>query len=143
MIKGTLGYILGIAFFGTILAFGISMLLKVLPFVAVGVVVLLPFWGALRRSKNWTHEYLGVRKWLSAFMKVFKFGKPSLTFYLIMGIAIGFTYEQIGLMIAVTAGYIVGGLVFTLVAWETVRFMFYQVKKVQILSFSDAMKSTW
>lgn len=143
MIRNTVGYILGIALFGSILAFVVSMLLNVLPYVAVGFIVLLPFWGAFRRQKNWTHEYLGVKKWMSSFMKVFKFGKPSLTFYLILGVAIGFTYQQIGMMIAVTAGYVVGGLISTYVAWEIVRLAILKVKKVEMLSFADAMKSTW
>lgn len=139
MIKGTLGYILVIAFMGSILAFAVSMLLNVLLYVAVYVVILLPFWGALRHSKNWTHEGVGLRKWLRVIMKVFKMGKPRLTFYLIASIVVGLSYEQI----AVTAGYVVCGILLMLVLWESARYVLLKSKKVEIVSFAVALKSVW
>ncbi|MBT2282196.1 hypothetical protein J7E78_01340 [Paenibacillus polymyxa] len=139
MIKGTLGYILGIAFIGSTLAFALSMLLDVLLYAAVCVVILLPIWGSLRHSKNWTHEGVGLRKWLRVIMKVFKMGKPRLTFYLIASIVVGLSYEQI----AVTAGYVVCGILLMLVLWESSRYALSKVKKVEIISFSNAMKSVW
>lgn len=139
MIRSTLGYIVGIALIGSILAFAASMLINVLLYVAVVAVVLLPFWGAYRRRKNWTHEYLGLKKWLSEFRKVFKFGKPRLTFYLIMSIIIGFTYEQI----ALSTVYVVGGLISTLIVWESVRFVALKTRKVEMLSFASAIRSAW
>lgn len=139
MVRNTIGYIAGIALIGSILAFAMSILINVLLYVAVVAVVLLPFWGAYRRRKNWTHEWLGLRRWLSGFRKVFRFGKPSLTLFLIVSIVIGFTYKQI----AVTALYVVGGLVFTLITWESVRYVALKVKRIEMVSFSDALKSTW
>lgn len=139
MIKGTLGYILGIAFMGSTLAFTLSMLLDVLLYVAVCVVILLPIWGSLRRSSNWTHERVGLRKWLSAFVKVFRVGKPRLTFYFLVVIVIGFTYEQI----VATAIYAVGGMLLMLILWESVRYVLNKVRKVEMISFVNAMKSTW
>ncbi|WDM21269.1 hypothetical protein [Paenibacillus polymyxa] len=139
MIKGTLGYILGIAFMGSILAFAVSMLLDVLLYIAVCIVILLPLWGALRHRKNWTREGIGLRKWLSALVKVFKFGKPRLTFYLLLIIVIGFTYEQI----VATAIYAVGMMLLMLILWESVRYVLNKVRKVEIISFAVAFKSAW
>lgn len=139
MVRNTVGYILGIALIGSILAFAVSMLLNVLLYVAVGFVILLPLWGAYRRRKNWTHDELGLKRWLSGFRKVFIFGKPSLTFYLVLSIVIGFTYEQI----IVTAVYVVEGLIFMLVSWESVRYVVMKIRKVEVLSFADALKSIW
>lgn len=139
MIRNTVGYVAGILLFGSILAFAVWMLLSILSFTAVVAVVFLPFWGAYRRRKNWMYESLGLRRWLGGFRKVFKFGKPRLTFYLILSVVIGFTYEQI----ALTTVYMVGGLISTLIVWESVRFVALKTRKVEMLSFASAMKSTW
>ncbi|MNW32982.1 hypothetical protein D3C74_99350 [compost metagenome] len=139
MFKGTLGYILGIVFTGSILAFVVSILLDVLLYVAVLSVVLLPLWGALRHHKNWMHEGIGLKKWLSTFRKVFKFGKPRFTFYLITSVVVGFTCGQI----AVTAGFVICGTLLMLVLWESARYVLSKVKKVEIISFAVALKSVW
>lgn len=131
MIKNTLGYILVIAFMGSILAFAVSMLLNTLLYVAVCVVILLPLWGAFRHSKNWTHEGVGLRKWLRVIMKVFKMGKPRLTFYLIASIIVGLSYEQI----AVTAGYVVCGILLMLVLWESARYALSKIKRSRLFHF--------
>ncbi|MGP3783678.1 hypothetical protein [Paenibacillus sp. 1A_MP2] len=104
MIKNTLGYILGIAFLSSILAFIVSILIDVLLYVTVYSVVLLPLWGAFRQHKNWTNETSGLRKWLSVFRKVFKRGKPRLTFYLIAIVVVGFSYGQITAILGYVAG---------------------------------------
>lgn len=140
MIKNTLGYILGIAFIGSTLAFALSMLLDAsLLYVAVCVVILLPIWGSLRHIKNWTHEGVGLRKWLRVIMKVFKMGKLRLTFYLIASIVVGLSYEHI----AVTAGFVICGILLILVLWESARYVLSKVKKVEIISFAVALKSVW
>lgn len=139
MSKDTLGYILGIAFLSSILAFIVSILLDVLLFVAVFSVVLLPLWGAFRQHKNWTHETSGLRKWLSIFRKVSKWGKPRLTFYLIAIVVVGFSHGQITAIL----GYVTGGMIFMKIAWESVRYVLLKSKKVKIISFAVALKSVW
>ncbi|QZN76185.1 hypothetical protein [Paenibacillus sp. DR312] len=139
MFKGTLGYILGIVFTGSILAFVVSILLDVLLYVAVFSVVLLPLWGALRHHKNWMHEGIGLKKWLSTFRKVSKWGKPRLTFYLIAIVVVGFSYGQITAIL----GYVTGGMIFMLIAWESVRYVLLKSKKVKIISFAVALKNVW
>ncbi|WCF11455.1 hypothetical protein NDS46_31350 (plasmid) [Paenibacillus thiaminolyticus] len=143
MIRNALGYVFGIAVLGGLMALGVSLLLNVLPYAAVTFLVLVPFWGAYRQQKHWTHEYFGLKTWFRAFWKVFKFGKPNLTFYLILGVTIGFTYEQVGMMLALTLGYIVGGIVATCIVWESVRLALNKSFKVEVISFGQAMKSAW
>lgn len=143
MLKNAIGYVVGIAILGSLLAVGISMVLSVLPYVSAAIIMLVPFYGVVRRHKNWTHEYLGMKTFVKAFMKVFKFGKPSLTFYLILGIAIGFTYGQIIPMLFKAGIFVIGGVVATYIAWETMRFVLNKWKNVQVLSFKEAMKSSW
>lgn len=139
MFKGTLGSILGIVFIGSILAFIVSILLDILLYIAVFSVVLLPLWGAFRQHKNWTHETSGLRKWLSVFRKVFKRGKPRLTFYLNAIVVVGFSYGQITAIL----GYVTGGIISMLIAWESVRYVLLKGKKVEIVSFAVALKSVW
>ncbi|MBP1309290.1 hypothetical protein JOD82_002310 [Paenibacillus sp. 1182] len=141
MIKKAILYIIGILVLGTVVSVGMSLLLSSLPFLIVTLICVAPFYGAIRRHKEWNNEALGMKAWLAWFMKVFKFGKPSLTFYLILGLAVYFVHEEIAFMLLETIMYAVGGAAVVFIVWESVRVVLS--KKMDIPSFSQAIKGVW
>jgi len=141
LIKKAILYIIGILVLGTVVSVGMSLLLGSLPFLIVTFICVAPFYGAIRRHKKWNNEAFGMKAWLAWFFKVFKFGKPSLTFYLILGLAVYFVHEEIAFMLLETIMYAVGGAFVVFIVWESVRVVLS--KKMDIPSFNQAIKGVW
>lgn len=140
MIKNAFFYLVGLVVLGMALAFGISLFLGALPYIATGIICLTPLYGAIRKGKKWDNETMGMKTWFKNFLKVFKFGKPSITYYLILGIAIALVHSQIISMMLETIAYAIGGCVVSYLSWEGVRLVLAKIRKIQLPSFKEAVQ---
>jgi hypothetical protein len=120
-----------------------SLILGALPFLVITFICGLPFYGAFRRYKQWNSEALGLKAWFKWFCKIFKFGKPSLTFYLILGLAVYFVHDEIAMMLLSAMTYAIGGGAIVFIVWESVRVVILKIKQVEIPSFMQAVKGVW
>ncbi|MFF2531428.1 hypothetical protein ACFVS2_21210 [Brevibacillus sp. NPDC058079] len=143
MMRNAIFYVIGLFILGATVAFGVSLALEVLPYLVVTFICVSPVYGAIRRYKQWNSESLGMKSWMKYFMKIFKFGKPSLTFYLILGIAVYFVHGEIAMTLLKTIGFAVGGAIIVFIGWESVRVVLLKMKSIQIPTFVDAIKGAW
>ncbi|WPS85351.1 hypothetical protein SMD22_01605 (plasmid) [Brevibacillus halotolerans] len=140
MVKNAIFYVIGLFILGAFVAYGVSLALEALPYLVVAFICVTPFYGAIRRHKQWNNEVLGLKSWAKYFMNVFRFGKPSLSFYLILGIAIYFVHGEIALTLLKTISFAVGGAAIVFISWESIRVVLLKNKNVHIPTFLDAVK---
>lgn len=140
MLKTTFFYLVGLVILGMALACGIYVFFGALPYIATAIICLTPLYGAIRKGKNWNNDTMGMKTWFKKFMKVFKFGKPSITFYLILGVAIAIVHSQIISMMLVTIIYAIGGCIVSYLVWEGVRLVLAKIRNVQLPSFKEAVQ---
>jgi len=136
-------YLLGILILGVLVAYATSLVLSYLPFVMVVLAVLVPVYGYIRMQKQWNDRKFGLRIWLGKFGSLFKLKKSSWSFYLVLGIALGFIYEEVVWMMVHSLLVMAGGVVVMYFAWEGVRYGLQRTKNIQIPTFTQAFKSAW
>lgn len=140
MIKNLCFYIIGVLFLGWIIAGFTMLFLQFMPIVGLGVLFLMPIYGVLRGKFNWT---FGCKSIALRVGKVFKFGRKSWTFYLILGVALGFIYETIvWKMVEAVSIMLIGFMVF-FILWEGIRKIVDKVSTVEMPSLKESMKRSW
>lgn len=143
MIKQTFGYILGIIIMSTVLGYVLSLALSILPYLGVAAAVVLPMYGLVRQKKQWVSEHAGIGKWIKSLATHFKLATPSITFYLILGLALGFIYEDVALLFAKTVGHALGGAIFTMVLWNSIGTVLRKGMNVNIPTYQKALRDSW
>lgn len=136
-------YVAGIAILGWIVASITGLVIGFMPYVAVGTLISLPFYGMIRSKMNWHDRKFGLKRFVFAFASYFKFGKRSWTFYLVLGVAIGFIYEDIIWKIVETLSWSLVGLFAFWILWEGTRLSLKKLSKIEIVSFGQALKNGW
>lgn len=139
MLKNLFYYVLGLFIVGAFIAYLTSFVLSYLPYVLTLFLLLTPIYGVVRHRRNWTQEYLGVKSWLKAFWSIFRFGRSSVSFYLVLGIVIGFLHEEIVQLVIKTALAGILSIVTFMLVWEGARRLAYQ-RGIQMVSFAEAFK---
>lgn len=142
MLKNFFYYVLGLFIVGAFIAYLTSFVLSYLPYILTLFLLLIPIYGVIRHRKNWTQEYLGVKSWLKAFWSIFRFGRSSVSFYLVLGIVIGFLHKEIINMVIQAALVSILGIVIFMFVWEVVRRLVYQ-RGIQMESFAEAFKKAF
>lgn len=143
MIKKAVFYLAGIFLFGFIVAQITKFVLGFLPFVTLGILLCVPFYGMLRKKMNWKDQKFSVKIYAKALGSYFKFNRRSWTFYLVLGIAIGFIFVDIASKIVLTLCWGVVGLITFWCVWEGTRITLDKVYKIQVIPFKDALKAGW
>lgn len=136
-------YFIGIAVLGFLVAYATSLVLSYLPFVMAMFAVSVPVYGYVRIQKQWNDRKFGLRIWLGKFGSLFKLKKASWSFYLVLGVALGFIYEEVVWMMVHSLLVMAGGVVAMYFAWEAVRYGLQRTKNIQIPTFTQAFKSAW
>lgn len=137
-------YVAGVVFFGWLVATLTGLVLEFLPFVAMVMLVALPLYGILRSKMNWQDEKYGIKRFAKGFAGFFKFGKRSWTFYLILGVAIGFIYEDLIWKMVETLSFSLVALFVFYALWEMTRVTLEKLPtKIQIMPFREALKQGW
>lgn len=135
-------YIVGLVFSGITYA-----LLDFTPYFVAGMVLTVPYYGAYcKRAKNAKHLrkhnsfVLHFQKWLK---KIIDLNKNSITCYLILLVVVLNTYEYIGEVLGsvLKAGFI--SFILSFVLWEVTRFALKTFKKVQMMSYMEAVKGAF
>lgn len=135
-------HLVGIVILGFMVSTLINFVLSFMPFVVGGFIVMLPLYGVLRAKKQWNDERFGLKKWTKAFASLFHW-KKSITFYLIVGVAIGFAFDDMVKLMTITLFALAGSLVGTSLLWESIRPLVSRLKRRQVLSFGEACKKAW
>lgn len=143
MLKNAIYYVLGIVVFGWIVANITRLVLGYMPYVAVGLLIALPFYGMYRQKKKLQDKKFGIKRFVVAFAGYFKFSKRSWTFYLILGTAIGFVYEDLIWKMIMTLSWCLVGLLSFWILWEGTRLAIKKFAKMEVSSFGEALKSGW
>ena len=143
MFKNFIYYLIGIAFFGWIVANLTKLFLQFMPYVFVGILLALPFYGLYRKSKKLDDKKYGLKRFVVWLAGIFKFSKRSWTFYLVLGIAIGFVYEDMVWMMVRTLSWTLVGLYAFWMLWEGTRLAISKVSNYQVVSFKEALKDGW
>lgn len=142
MLKNFFYYVLGLFIVGAFIAYLTSFVLSYLPYILTLFLLLIPIYGVIRHRKNWTQEYLGVKSWIKAFWSIFRFGRSSVSFYLVLGIVVGFLHEEIISLVIQTALTCILSIVVFMLVWEVVRRLVYQ-RGIQMESFAEAFKKAF
>lgn len=132
-------YALGLLFSGIT-----YLVLDFAPYFIVGMIVTTPIYGAVRKHTGKGQKiHTGVKKAGKGFSILLKINKKSLTAYLVMFIVVYRTYEILAEILVESA--VVGGiaLAVTFATWELARFIAKKAKKVQFLSFGEAVKGAF
>lgn len=139
MLKNFFYYVVGLFIVGAFIAYLTSFVLSYLPYVTTLFLLLLPVYGVIRHRKNWTQEYWGGQKLVKSILEHIRFGGSSVSFYLMLGIVIGFLREEIISLVVQTALTCILSIVVFMLAWEVARRLAYQ-RGIQMESFAEAIK---
>lgn len=135
-------HLVGIVILGFMVSSLINFILSFMPFVVGTLIVGLPLYGLLRAKKQWNDERFGLKKWTKSFASLFHW-KRSITFYLVLGVAIGFAFDDMVRLMTTTLFALAGSLVGTSLLWESIRPIVSRVKRRQVISFGEACKKAW
>jgi len=143
MLKKVVHYGLGILLIGWIASFITVSLLTTAPYIISVLIVTMPLMGLLKNSKKLNHPVLSVKKWFGFLWKVFKMGKRSIGFYLVLGCVIGFVFDDIIRLLATTS--LVSAVAFVSIysLWEVSRKGLSKFKKISLPSFKEAFLLAW
>lgn len=143
MIKKALVYLLGIFVVGWVIATMTGFVLGFLPHVALVLAVATPIYGYVRMRMQWQHNNLGVKRFAKAVAQQFKFSKKSWTFYLVLGVVIGFVFDELVWKMTETIMFLIFGVTASWVAWEATRFVVKKLANIEIVSYKEAMRAGW
>lgn len=132
-------YILGIIFSGITLA-----IVEFVPYFVAGLVLTTPIYGLVRqRTEKTKHVDLGLKVMKKGVFSMFKISKKSITVYLVVAMVVYRAHTDIADMLIESVSTGVMTLIATFILWECTRFVVKKYKKVQFLSFGEAVKGAF
>jgi hypothetical protein len=132
-------YALGLLFSGIT-----YLVLDFAPYFVAGMIVTTPIYGAVRKHTGKGQRIQnGVKKAGKGFTNLVKINKKSLTAYFVMFIVVYRTHDILAEILVESAVVGVTTLAVTFATWELARFTAKKAKKVQFLSFGEAVKGAF
>lgn len=141
--RNLLYYAVGIAVISFLFIGAVRFFLSFMPYVALAFVITLPFYGIVCKAKKLDKQKYGARRFVKGFKSVFSVKKKSFTFYLLLGIVLGFTFADIVWTLVEALMYMLIGLLVFYVVWETARWSLKKIAKYEMISFKEAVKYAW
>lgn len=136
MVKKVISYFVGLFIISFFMAGIVSFAMECVPYLLLTLVLAAPFFGVVRKRKNWTSGIFSL-------FKVFHFREVSKTFLLVSCIVIMMVYKAMIVTFATGLLFSFGGATVLFTCWEGVRFAVKKKNSVQIVSFIQAFKNAW
>ncbi|PLS19637.1 hypothetical protein CVD28_04255 [Bacillus sp. M6-12] len=132
-------YILGILFSGITL-----VIMDFVPYFVAGMVLTTPIYGVVRqRTGKGQKINFGMKKVGQGLGKYMKPSKASISVYLVIAVVVSEIHGDLADMLIESAIIGVETLAVAFVLWEMTRFIAKKAKKVQFLSFGEAVKGAF
>lgn len=138
-------YVIGVLVLGFVVSTITVAVLSFLPWISAFVVIIMPIYGywRIRKRKNWREEKKSIgKRWGGKIKKSFSL-RRSWNFYLILGIAVGFAFEEIVELMVTTMIVIIISLLGMCFLWELIRWVVKKQKGIVIPSYIESCKSFW
>lgn len=138
-------YVVGVLVLGFVVSTITVAVLSFLPWIAAFVVVIMPIYGYWRIHKNWKEGNLENsigKRWSKKIRKSFSL-RRSWNFYLILGIAVGFAFDEIIELMVTTLIVIIVTLLGMNFLWEFIRWILKKQKGIVIPSYIESCKYFW
>ncbi len=140
-------YVATIVVIGLLLSSFTRAVIEFVPFFCAGLVVMSPFYGIFRNIQNSkgvkSFATRGLKYFFGIIPRIFRMQKSSVGFYGTLAIVVFLLYQQI-VMVAIRSAIMsvitMAGLAFV---WELTRAIVRIAKKVEIMSFAEAVKAAF
>ncbi|MDF2879553.1 MAG: hypothetical protein K0R54_110 [Clostridiaceae bacterium] len=135
-----ISWIIGIGVICVLLGVFIESIIEYVPYLVAGLAMATPFYGLYRKIGKYGHFItVGLKSVLKELKDVYKENKASVGIYIAcFYIAVKF-HKALLLMAFKTTIFTILGLCFMCITWMTIRTLLKIVKKVEILSFKEAI----